>query len=54
VRCRIASFQQVRDGRVIENRGFIDSFDVAEQVLGRELRELDVLSAGLAGRAASR
>jgi len=36
IRCRIASFHQVRDGRVIEYRGFTDSFDAAEQVLGRE------------------
>jgi ketosteroid isomerase-like protein len=37
IRCRIASFQKVRDGRVIEYRGFMDSFDAAEQVLGHEL-----------------
>lgn len=36
IRCRIASFHRVRDGRVVEYRGFTDSFDVAEQVLGRE------------------
>jgi ketosteroid isomerase-like protein len=38
IRCRIASFHRVRDGRVIEYRGFTDSFDAAEQVLGHELR----------------
>jgi ketosteroid isomerase-like protein len=37
IRCRIASFHRVRDGRVIEYRGFMDSFDAAEQVLGHEL-----------------
>lgn len=36
IRCRIASFHQVRDGRVVEYRGFTDSFDAVEQVLGRE------------------
>ncbi len=36
IRCRVASFQRIRDGRVIEYRGFMDSFDAAEQVLGRE------------------
>lgn len=37
IRCRIASFYRVHNGRVVEYRGFTDSFDVAEQVLGREL-----------------
>jgi ketosteroid isomerase-like protein len=37
IRCRIANFHQVRNGRVIEYRGFTDSFDAAEQVLGHEL-----------------
>ncbi len=35
--CRIASFFRVRDGLVTEYRGFTDSFDAAEQVIGREL-----------------
>ncbi|HWK94927.1 MAG TPA: nuclear transport factor 2 family protein [Pseudolabrys sp.] len=35
IRCRAASFNQVRDGKVVAYRGFIDSFDAAEQVLGR-------------------
>ncbi len=38
IRCRIASFLRVRDGRVMEYRAFMDSFDAAEQVLGHELR----------------
>ncbi len=37
IHCRIASFYRVRRGRVIEYRGFTDSFDAAKQVLGREL-----------------
>jgi ketosteroid isomerase-like protein len=37
IRCRIASFHRVRNGRVVEYRGFMDSFDAVEQVLGREL-----------------
>ncbi len=37
IRCRIASFHRVRNGRVVEYRGFTDSFDAAEQVLGHEL-----------------
>jgi ketosteroid isomerase-like protein len=36
IQCKIASFHRVRDGLVIEYRGFTDSFDAAEQVLGRE------------------
>jgi ketosteroid isomerase-like protein len=35
VRSRVASFYRFRDGRVIEYRGFIDSFDAVEQALGR-------------------
>lgn len=35
IQCRVASFHRVRDGRLIEYRGFNDSFDAAEQVLGR-------------------
>ena len=37
IRCRVAAFHRVRDGRVVEYRGFMDSLDAAEQVLGREL-----------------
>jgi len=37
IRSRIASFHRFRDGLMIEYRGFTDSFDAAEQVLGREL-----------------
>jgi len=37
IRCRVVSFYRFRDGRVIEYRGFTDSFDVAEQVLGRHI-----------------
>ena len=35
IQCRIASFHRVRNGRLIQYRGFNDSFDAAEQVLGR-------------------
>jgi hypothetical protein len=38
IRCRVAGFFRVRDGKVVEYRGFMDSFDAAEQVLGRELK----------------
>jgi ketosteroid isomerase-like protein len=37
VRSRVASFYGFRDGRVVEYRGFIDSFDAVEQALGRWL-----------------
>ncbi|MEJ2626361.1 MAG: nuclear transport factor 2 family protein [Pseudolabrys sp.] len=35
---RIANFHHFRDGLMVEYRGFTDSFDAAEQVLGREIR----------------
>ena len=35
ITCRIASFFRVKDGLVTHYRGFTDSFDVAEQVLGK-------------------
>jgi ketosteroid isomerase-like protein len=38
IHCRIGSFHRVRNGRLVEYRGFVDSFDAAEQVLGHELR----------------
>lgn len=38
IQCKIASFHRVRDGQVVEYRGFTDSFDAAEQVLGREFQ----------------
>jgi ketosteroid isomerase-like protein len=37
IHTRIASFHRVRDGKLIEYRGFADTFDVVEQTLGREL-----------------
>lgn len=37
IQCRIANFQRVKDGLVVEYRGFIDSFDAVEQVIGHEL-----------------
>ena len=37
VRSRVASFYRFREGRLVEYRGFIDSFDAVEQVLGRWL-----------------
>ena len=37
IRCRVASFHRVRDGRLVEYRGFCDTFDAVEQTLGREL-----------------
>lgn len=38
LRMRIAGFLRWQDGRVIEYREFIDSFDAVEQALGRELQ----------------
>ena len=38
LRPRIASFLRLQDGRLIEYREFIDSFDAMEQALGRELQ----------------
>jgi ketosteroid isomerase-like protein len=35
IQCRVASFHRVRDGRLIEYRGFCDTFDAVEQTLGR-------------------
>jgi ketosteroid isomerase-like protein len=37
IRSRIAGFHRFKDGKVIEYRGFTDSFDSVEQTLGREL-----------------
>lgn len=37
IQCKIASFHRVHDGKVIEYRGFTDSFDAVEQVIGHEL-----------------
>jgi Ketosteroid isomerase-related protein len=38
MRFRIANFLRFQDARVIEFREFANSFDVVEQVLGRELK----------------
>lgn len=38
LRLRIANFLRLRDGRLIEFREFINSFEAVEQALGRELR----------------
>jgi ketosteroid isomerase-like protein len=37
IRSRMANFMRFRDGKMIEYRGFSDSFDTAEQVLGHEI-----------------
>jgi len=37
IHARLANFHRFQDGLLIEYRGFTDSFDAAEQVLGREL-----------------
>lgn len=37
IQCRIANFNRVRDGGLVEYRGFCDTFDAVEQTLGREL-----------------
>jgi ketosteroid isomerase-like protein len=37
IQCRVANFNRVRDGQLIEYRGFCDTFDAVEQTLGREL-----------------
>jgi ketosteroid isomerase-like protein len=41
IRCRVASFYHMRNGRVIEYQGFLDSFDAVEQVLGRYIEVQD-------------
>jgi len=33
----LAQFLRFRDGRIVELREFMDSFDAVEQVLGREI-----------------
>jgi ketosteroid isomerase-like protein len=38
LRLRIANFLRLQDGRLIDFREFINSFDAVEQALGRELR----------------
>jgi ketosteroid isomerase-like protein len=38
LRLRIANFLRLQDGRLIEFREFIDSFDAVEQARGRELQ----------------
>jgi ketosteroid isomerase-like protein len=38
IRSRVAGFHRFHDGRLIEYRGFTDSFDSVEQALGRELQ----------------
>ena len=38
LRLRIANFLRFEDGRLIEYREFIDSYDAVEQALGRELQ----------------
>ena len=37
LRFRIANFLRFQDGKLIEFREFVNSFDVVEQALGREL-----------------
>ena len=37
IRIRTGNFYRFRDGKVVEYRGFTDSLDIVEQVLGREL-----------------
>jgi ketosteroid isomerase-like protein len=37
LRFRVANFMRFEDGRLVEFREFINSFDLAEQALGREL-----------------
>jgi ketosteroid isomerase-like protein len=37
IRSRIAGFHRFEGGQLVEYRGFVDSFDAVEQVLGREL-----------------
>ncbi|MBM3530050.1 MAG: nuclear transport factor 2 family protein [Alphaproteobacteria bacterium] len=42
---RIAHFMQFRDGKIVEFRGIIDSFDAAEQILGHALDTTQDVSA---------
>jgi len=43
---RVANFLRFRDSKIIENLSFLDSFDAAEQVLGRPLVMRESRSAG--------
>jgi ketosteroid isomerase-like protein len=38
IRCRVASLYRLRDGRIVEYEGFLDSFDAVEQALGRYIQ----------------
>jgi ketosteroid isomerase-like protein len=38
IQSRIAGFHRFQEGKMIEYRGFTDSFDSVEQALGRELQ----------------
>jgi ketosteroid isomerase-like protein len=38
IRCRVASLYRLRDGKVVEYEGFLDSFDAVEQALGRYIQ----------------
>jgi len=37
IRLRVAGFHHFRDGRLIEYRGFTDSFDLVEQAIGKHI-----------------
>lgn len=37
IKTEVASFSRFRDGKMIEYRGYTDSFDAAEQVLGFDI-----------------
>jgi ketosteroid isomerase-like protein len=37
VSCRTSQFMRFKDGRIVEMRGLIDTFDMVEQTLGRSL-----------------
>lgn len=46
---RVANFMRFRDGKVVENLSFLDSFDAVEQVLGHPLAVHDIQPAGEGG-----
>ena len=54
LRLRIANFLSWQDGRLIESREFIDSFDAVEQALGRESQLHGELAARKAAQSAAK
>jgi ketosteroid isomerase-like protein len=50
VQLTVGEFYTLRDGLIVEHRAFFDSFDLLQQVLGRDLTETFTASVRLAGQ----